>query len=928
MERFIQDVTRRNRKLPNSTDSSLTASRLSETGELSYQGGLVQCDGTKDIDSSPEIGISDILASCLQNLSPANTQDLEDIDEHILQVYNERTCLLLDRNQYTMENVMTWSWILMSQSSNEAIQKLTLLDADCAPLRIPFFLTNFILKQRSISSQSLHFLVEKFKATLLSNNEEADSTQMQFVLRPEDSSSTMLLFVRLLRHARKTWVKGFSDIADIFALMLPARPLQLQWQSDLDVKRYHLLAFYYNRALVLLSRPTHSNPYQHVVVQQQALLRILRTMTKFRPHIPVQREGFRALLSVQLAHKKTKLEKEWANLKALSWPPWKEEKSGLDADRGDIGSESRALGVIRQIREAGYSTREVEQIAAIYAGWDTDGSPTIQTRSFISIAQMRETSNTNRTLDASKGAHANVLWAARIATTRTLREAWSAFLNFEKEVSDHRLAPYFEMFAKLLFSRSNSSGRSTTVLAGDCKETFPEPLSPRHLTYVASELPTPGDLFERMTRRGLKPQGRLLSLLVAHSESLAEAMKYLNIAYPALVDHPARSAGNRSEQTFWACIRSLPLPILTAYLKALARFPAEFMHSINSKSIGESWPYVSPYFLAYIQRRLGPSRYDQRILIHYLFLILTRCNHASAAVWHPLLTAFKNVFLFNLRGRNAGYALSSDAWEYLDLIQRSMKSAGICLTLRDFNELCVIWEAFGLSGMCTKESSAYGSTSSSRFYFEKPHRLKFQCKAIFERLTMPFGTLIFRSQLKKYENWEQSVAPKDNNRPVLLVTPSYHTLHLLIQVLGAWNDESGLMSLLRWMRDYVSDLDRGAFETNNGLRQRRLAIVALRVYLERLWDTENTLSKAKNPNDVEQTFDRTEVSRPGNRFRVAEWAKHQTTATRLTWAKNIVSGVNSWGGWPNDEEVWRYLDGQSKFGSLRVKYASIGQRFD
>lgn len=834
----------------------------------------------------------------------------------------------MDQNSYGIKDVTIWAWILTCSNADEAVQKLDRLDKNSSVSRIPFFLVNFILQRRSISARSLRFLVDKIQEGLAVNQSPAASKPTLFTMPSKDSSSMMLLFVRLVRHARKIWANGLSDIAEILALMFPARSLQLKWQSDTDFDQYQLLVSCYNRALLVMSRPVHSSPYQSVTTQQSALLRVLRTMTVFKPHIPVEREGFQALLSVQLAHKKTRLEKEWAKLKALSWPPWKEEKSGLDADRGDIGSESRALGVVSSMTEAGYTKTALEQIASVYAGWDTDYSPTVQIRRFISFPWPERVSKFDGNHMERNMTYLNHLWAARIATTRTIREAWSAFLGFENEVAVHQSAPYFEMFVKIIFRRSDQPHDSTTVLAGDSKETFPEPVSPRHLTYVASDPPTLNALLERMLSKNIKPGSRLLSLLVESSDSLVDGLKYMQMVYPAILHHSARSDTRTTSEAFWVCIQNLPLHVLTVYAHLLARFPSEIVSEMNERLVDQPRPYVLPYFT---WRKGRPRRWGEidwknpRIVIHHLLAILNRSNHTSASLWSSLLVAFTNIFLYTLRNNNAGMPLAYDAWRYFELILQSFKAAEVCLTLKEFDCLCVIWEAFALSGARSSETSTQDFQSFSRSYFERPHPLRYQCKEHFERLVMPIGVRIFGPHMECPWRKEQPLSSRKDGRPTLLTIPSYHTLHLLIRVLGAWKDDASLITLLEWMRDYAPDLDRSAQEVSNGARLRRLAVIALRVYIEHLWDTERTLNNENSPEGAEGHFVSAEAAAVDEGVDLMKLGSRQAKELRSARAKQIMSEIKNWGHWPSDEEVQTYLEDQRRFDSLRRKHASTRQ---
>ncbi|KAJ9624105.1 hypothetical protein H2203_005554 [Taxawa tesnikishii (nom. ined.)] len=158
-------------------------------------------------------------------------------------------------------------------------------------------------------------------------------------------------------------------------------------------------------------------------------------MATHDPPLVINREGYRGVIRVQLARKKTAEEEEWAQLKSPSWPPWKEERTGMDAYIGVERGISRAGEVLARMQEAGYPLEEWEYVAQIYAGWDTDRSPTIQTRT---IAPAPFSQNVKAQI-----------WAARIDSTRTVYEAWACFLACEEESIKLRQEVYFAMFQKL-----------------------------------------------------------------------------------------------------------------------------------------------------------------------------------------------------------------------------------------------------------------------------------------------------------------------------------------------------------------------------------------------------------------------------------------------------------------------------------------------
>src|SRR6202041_1208945 len=112
--------------------------------------------------------------------------------------------------------------------------------------------------------------------------------------------------------------------------------------------------FICNRFLALLSKPTSLCPKLSIPFQEKAQFDVLRSMANNVPPLIITQEGYRAVARVQLARKKTAQEQEWARLKARSWPPWKENRTAMDEEKGVEFGFSRASRIMSQMHQAGY----------------------------------------------------------------------------------------------------------------------------------------------------------------------------------------------------------------------------------------------------------------------------------------------------------------------------------------------------------------------------------------------------------------------------------------------------------------------------------------------------------------------------------------------------------------------------------------------
>ncbi|KAL0636303.1 hypothetical protein Q9L58_004760 [Maublancomyces gigas] len=415
----------------------------------------------------------------------------------------------------------------------------TTSDPDTSPVlaapRIPSFLLLFILRLPNLPSTTLRILLPYIAATL--------------PLTPfhtGDTKTPLVLLIRLLRHARAVYPSALPHIATLITTHLHPASCPPTLSPRLTAT--------YNRLLSLFSHPVLDRPFKSLPLQQRSQFLLLRKMASLG--VPITREGYRALTSVQLAHRKTATEASLARSLASTWPPWPIARDGHAASAAAVLLPlSRAAQVLRQMLEAGYAWQGWETEAAVLAGTDTDASPTIQTRTFYHDRR------------SSAAASPCALWAVRVRATRTVEEAWCVFLAATEA---RELAPevWEEMFAKVLSAAKGRALRDTHrkrleriqkawqnadkgagrlkigralqrwdqaqrllvarekhVLPGDAKEVAVAPISPSDGVYV--DLPVPGveEMFAMMRRVGgggsrIEVEPRLVAMLVKAAESV------------------------------------------------------------------------------------------------------------------------------------------------------------------------------------------------------------------------------------------------------------------------------------------------------------------------------------------------------------------------------------------------------------------------
>lgn len=413
--------------------------------------------------------------------------------------YTRQEITLLNRKGFSKDHVHQWIQCLLTGSSVEA--SLVFRDSHRST---PLFLLLLYLRRKRIRAVALGTVLRHLDVRLRTD--------------PIEWSSLQVLVIRLTRHARSVWPEALPWIATLFCTQ--ANRIYQHAKETASYSSIFLanLTRYCNSLLSLISLPTPKHPMLVGSYQEKAQFILLQFMASCKPALTVTRHGFHGAVSTQLTHVKTAQEKEWAMLKGPTWPPWKENRNAMDEDKGYMYGASRASRLLHRLYEAGYGGGGWENIAEAYAGWDTDLSPTVQTRT--NALQISK-----KTSDAE---YKELLWATRIRTTRTRREAWACFLAYEEAESAASQAVYLAMFEKLYYpelevqefqngeilSTKTDASIATKLLPGDMKEVLPDPKSPLHLVYLSEPVPSYSELYHRMWRSNMRPQNRLLAFLL------------------------------------------------------------------------------------------------------------------------------------------------------------------------------------------------------------------------------------------------------------------------------------------------------------------------------------------------------------------------------------------------------------------------------
>jgi len=788
----------------------------------------------------------------------------DDLDAVLSEVFRMDTQQFLSKHGYGVEDVVSWAWIMKSQNHHQALSRMFALEADSKTNRVPTFIPLFLSKERHLDAQSFRLLLiyslhlmsgqplpalDALPGTLEHHSDPPSAESRP----PIDQSTCMILVVRLIRHARQVWPEALPIIARAFSRFLTAIPVNNGGRSGLArYKAYRFRTEKFNSCLRLLSLPTKIHPFRSSYIQQEAQFELLRAMATHKPVLPLTRKGYRAIIAVQLAHKKTTEERQSAELKAPSWPPWKEEKLGIDAQRGNEGMFSRAMNVLSQMKEAGYSHQLWEEMSSVLAGWDTDRSPTVQTRSLV-----YPTGSLSRTRNVDPDHYA--IWVARIRATRTVREAWACFLAYRDRNFPPKAAVYAAMAEKLIYREKairRWSDQTSPALPGDGREVHPEPASARDIIYVRTEPPTSEEFLDQTFAEGIRPSGRFLALLLQSASTLRLGLEYL------------QRSDLTNDQIAALCTVWYQQPENTAqHIKALQALP-DFVFASFIKLLCSPFPPTAPYtpilyhFPVLMADKQRPEatpdlfdfreeleeKYRSKALWHAVQLIKLRqpaCGEAWSHVVNVLSQKSTSRRSWSRSCLGSGSRRNQHLYRILvwqEVLETLgwMEARNVEVGLENFKYLCMAFSravdaGMHHAGLVEEASQLIKKSTYPQTDSDAQDTFNTMVANGLELLKSQFDYLVLPAS-KTSELAERSIFATDSEVHVLagLHVPSYATLHSFVRVLGLVGDDEGLLHLLQWMSQSAARLNEVADEELNGGRMKHQTLTAIRVFLEKL----------------------------------------------------------------------------------------------
>ena len=691
----------------------------------------------------------------------------------------------------------------------------------------------------TISDDEIDSMIPCSSLSPLSNNISIRFTQESFCG----------VFYRLLYQARRIWPAAIVSISYMVEPFIHIHlGSGLGKSRNIKNKRHALLSRLYNRFLGALSLPSSINPLKSMVYNWQAQRVLLEMSTHFEPNLLLDQNGYRAVARVLAASKRSERESRAATLRTRSWPPWRVEQDGMDAQRLPEDDLSRVVVTANQAKASGYSEGVEDRFIKIIGGQEPDGTPTIPTRTLTSLRRLRSKCANARVFYAGcaprlvHDPEARV-WAARIESTRDVQEAWAAFVSYQERGLQPSMPIFFAMFTKLLYEAKRSRENfPPVVVPGEGKEVFP-PSNDNYSSFYQSRLQPPSidELYVMMRRASIRPTGRLLTCLVEHARDPFEVIRYL-------ID----SGLNRQAVEFLkgqypenpVVLKSIGEETFAAFISLLCRLAPRMapttVDSIIHKEVGNAENDMAG-------RSQGPNAWK---------LLKLREQDSNNVFSNPFLHCARLLKISRCRFRPAWYAL------FRGLVRR-----GVVMDhsfIDDPNNDIVAWNvlvgALGDFHKCGLELDPHGFRLIC-IGLGKALRASYQIsKKEGEVLGKDQVSIVVKEFLKLSEVHEIG----HSSIPTFLHPIEGAHLHEYIRILGLSEDHDGIMYALRWMARNHVELNNIALQSRNGRVLMQRTVIAVKVFLS--------------------------------------GTEHESEA------KEIVNGVDTWDGWPNALSAHVYLE--------------------
>lgn len=873
-----------------------------------------------------QLSLDDILSRCLQ--SEGRERDPMQAEWEPSFVPSVEETAHLHSKGLTTDDICDIADISRTYNSNEAAEKLSVYVN--SGRQVALFVLMHLLRRECISANALRTIIISF-SSLLERKGDINSAR-------GGNAALMGAIVHLIRHAREVWPQSLASVVSLFLGHLQHQDAT---QNPASMENIQDTTSRLNKLMRLVSLSTALHPLKDNVFQEMAIISILRYMDAHDPPLQITREGWRAVVRIQLAQRKTPNEQQWAQLKALSWPPWKVDRTAMDTSVGLEYGISRARATLISMRNAGYAPLLWERAAEVYTGWDPDGTPTVQRRvmldtpAFDDCDESDDTSSLPSVLQKMLGGYTSpedlktsIPWAARIDSTRTIQEAWACYLAWE----DSKLPPdqhvYLNIMQKLQEQtknqhdddKSQSEPRNPAwyLLPGDTPRLSPLPPSTHLYTYTRTLPPSLEDFYTMTRGRGVQFTGYTLSFLLR----VSPLQTGLSIIKDSLPQYPELAGVLTLDPAH--DLSSLHPDVFCSAVQLLARSGGYFLNA-------REWKYRDS------SSNLFPDQYPKDHTLEILHLnrnsvivraveLLRRRPNSSRQTWVAVFKGLTRESNFpglgqavptsNRQLKDLRSAAPEDAYVGA-LLAYSMTKRLISLYREHFSDLdpmafqraclaaeSMVWAVWRV--MLLPEQRQQERDVKERTVRWDHDRRYIRSGIAGKELRKEFWSLVGTESGGSMGNQEAVVVFGGEQLPNLLSIPNPAMLHAYIRALGWLADYRGLSELVYWMRCYNEEIMERAGRDRSGRDMMRKAMVALRVFLERSW-------RVNGDDEVRRKLQLLPMTtRPDVDVRLSEPAENGLVEE----VKEIVDSVDEWEGWATEMEVEEYIS-DGRFDGLR-----------
>ncbi|PTB69216.1 hypothetical protein BBK36DRAFT_1113767 [Trichoderma citrinoviride] len=406
------------------------------------------------------------------------------------------------RNGYSQDDLAHYLYILEGKTDDTRCERFLERDSYKPP-----FILHLLLRPTSRFSrlETLNRLVgycRSFYLETIRKEPDTAKAQTKKLKRPYGPENFNVVMSLLAHHCIRLDARHMITLGD-----LAVQYIETMAESRLPEEEiYEAQCSVFNHSLRLFG----SNCRRHSIQQAspnaffwEAQRILLAVSSKLKKQLLVDVEGFRAIRKVLAGMSKNHVEMHSSVRHAPTWPPYLQPGDGMDEDMDPEESWSRG--------------RKVS------------------------------------------------LWEASIRATRNAQEAWERFQNPPKAGLELGLAEYTAMFEKLTLREADEH---TTALPGDRALNFPTPQEANLSEFEKARIrpPSTSQLYERMLKDGIRPSGSCLAILLANTESLEMARRYLR-------DSDGTGALDRllSQEMDVEALKKVPLSLVSAYVQVMTR---------------------------------------------------------------------------------------------------------------------------------------------------------------------------------------------------------------------------------------------------------------------------------------------------------------------------------------------------------------------